>query len=238
MSNKNMDEKKQAPTRRPPHITEMESRDIPTSIRSWRLSFENDPLRMYVLEGKKSSRSWQFVEDLCRRWFLVVWLRRKIVLTVEHGQSYVIATSPELREPTTVIDRALDWTVAAMTKALNLMRPAEWKKRRKEVLGKIAGATERLHGDRVKNMYHIDSLATSPQSRCRGYASALLDAVTAKADAASRGTYLESSNVANTAFYESRGFRIVGEVQCGNDNPAWKQPPVVVKLMVREHDDS
>ncbi|KAF4575096.1 hypothetical protein EYR36_006452 [Pleurotus pulmonarius] len=337
MSSENMDEKKQTTPRATPQISEIESRDIPTAVESWRLAFENDPLRRTTPEIREPTT----IIDRILDWTIVAmtWTwgllrsaelrkRRKEVLqkitsatervygdrvksmvhidglatspqsqgrgyagalldavtakadagsratylessnvantgfyeshgfrTIEEIQcgddnpawkeppvvvklSYVIATSPELREPTTVIDRALDWTVAAMTKALNLMRPAEWKKRRKEVLGKIAGATERLHGDRVKNMYHIDSLATSPQSRCRGYASALLDAVTAKADAASRGTYLQSSNVANTAFYESRGFRIVGEVQCGNDNPAWKQPPVVVKLMVREHDDS
>ncbi len=52
--------------------------------------------------------------------------------------------------------------------------------RRKEVLQKITSATERVYGDRVKSMVHIDGLATSPQSQGRGYAGALLDAVTAK----------------------------------------------------------
>ncbi|KAJ8698480.1 hypothetical protein PTI98_005186 [Pleurotus ostreatus] len=238
MTNENMDEKKQEPPRRPPHITEMQFRDILTSIRSWRLAFKNDPLRRYVLDGERPSRGWELVEDLCRRWFLFVWRRRKIILSVEHSQSYVIATSPKLREPTTIVDRVLDWTVSVMSWTLSSMRSAEIKKRRKEFLGKITSATERVYGDRVKNMYHIDSLATSPQSQGRGYAGALLDAVTAKADAASQATYLESSNVANTGFYESHGFRIVGEIVCGDVNPAWKESPVVVKLMVREHEGS
>ncbi|KAG9218881.1 hypothetical protein CCMSSC00406_0001005 [Pleurotus cornucopiae] len=180
-----MNEKKQAPPRRAPHITKMKSRDIPTAVESWRLAFENDPLRR---------------------------------------------TTPELREPTTIIDHILDWSIAATTWAWGLLRSAELKKRRKEVLGKITSATESIYGDRVKDMVHIDGLATSPQSQGRGYAGALLDAVTAKADTASRATYLESSNVANTGFYESHGFITVGEIVCGDDNPAWKEPPVVVKL--------
>ncbi|KDQ29466.1 hypothetical protein PLEOSDRAFT_1112289 [Pleurotus ostreatus PC15] len=235
MSNENMDEKKQAQPKRAPRITEMKSRDIPTAVESWRLAFENDPLRGYMLDGKKPSRGWQFVEDLYMRWFLIVWRRRKIMLTVEHGQSYVIATTPELREPSTIIDRILDWTIASTTWTWGLLRSAELKKRRKEVLGKITSATESIYGDRVKDMVHIDGLATRPQSQGRGYAGALLDTVTAKADAASQATYLESSNVANTGFYESHGFITVGEIVCGDDNPAWKEPPVVVKLMVREH---
>ncbi|KAL4265043.1 Acyl-CoA N-acyltransferase [Pleurotus pulmonarius] len=238
MSSENMDEKKQTTPRATPQISEIESRDIPTAVESWRLAFENDPLRRYMLDGKKPSRSWQFVEDLYMQWFLTVWRRRKIILTVEHGQSYVIATTPEIREPTTIIDRILDWTIVAMTWTWGLLRSAELRKRRKEVLQKITSATERVYGDRVKSMVHIDGLATSPQSQGRGYAGALLDAVTAKADAGSRATYLESSNVANTGFYESHGFRTIEEIQCGDDNPAWKEPPVVVKLMVREHNES
>ncbi|KDQ29465.1 hypothetical protein PLEOSDRAFT_1103485 [Pleurotus ostreatus PC15] len=233
MSNRIMVGKSQARPRRVPHIAEIGLRDIPTAVESWRLAFENDPLHWYMREGKRPSRGWQFVEGLYMRWFLFVWRRRNIMLVVEHGQSYVRATIPEHR-PISIIDLILDWTVAVITWTLDSVRSAEIKKRRKEILGKLASANERLYGDRVKNMVHIDGLATSPRGQGRGHAGALLDAVTAKADAASRATYLESSNVANTGFYESHGFRTVGEIVCGDDNPAWKEPPVVVKLMVRE----
>ncbi|KAL4265037.1 N-acetyltransferase domain-containing protein [Pleurotus pulmonarius] len=235
MSNEDTNGKKQATPRRVPHITEIRCRDIPTAIESWRLAFEDDPLHRYMRDGKKLSRGWQIVENLYMRWFLFVWRRRNIMLVVEDGQSYVRATIPDPRKPISIIDSILEWTVPVVTWLLNSVRSAEVKKRRKEILAKLASASERLYGDRIKSMVHIDGLATSPRSQGRGHAGALLDAVTAKADAASRATYLESSNVANTRFYESHGFSTVGEIEYGGDNPSWKEPPVVVKLMVREY---
>ena len=45
-------------------------------------------------------------------------------------------------------------------------------------------------------------------------------------------TYLISSNVkANTGFYNSVGFFTVKEVLLGDDNPAWKEPPVVFAIV-------
>lgn len=48
--------------------------------------------------------------------------------TVSKAHRSYPRTPPELREPTTIIDRALDWTVAVMTSTLNSVRSAEWKK--------------------------------------------------------------------------------------------------------------
>ncbi|KAF9491352.1 hypothetical protein BDN71DRAFT_81229 [Pleurotus eryngii] len=144
------------------------------------------------------------------RLFLIVSRRRKIMLTVEYEQSYVIATTPELREPTTIIGRILDWSIAATTWTWGLLCSAELKK--------ITSATESIYSDQAKDMVHIDGLAMSSQSQGRCYAGALLDAVTVKADAASRATYLESSNVANTGFYASHGFRTVGDRMRGRQS--------------------
>lgn len=53
----------------------------------------------------------------------------------------------------------------------------------------------------------------------------------AQAEAQSRAIFLISSNINNTAFYESCGFSVVGEYSLGDDNPSWTEAPVIVRLV-------
>lgn len=56
--------------------------------------------------------------------------------------------------------------------------------------------------------------------------------VKSQADRRCLPTYLISSNVkANTGFYNSLGFFTVKELLLGDDNPTWKEPPVVVAVV-------
>lgn len=52
-----------------------------------------------------------------------------------------------------------------------------------------------------------------------------------KADLTHTGSWLESSNIKNTEFYESHGFVGVVDVVIGNHNPTWHEPPVIVKVV-------
>jgi len=53
-------------------------------------------------------------------------------------------------------------------------------------------------------------------------------------DAQGRATFLWSSNIKNTGFYEAQGYKVVAAVLLGDTNPRWKKPPVRVNLMLRE----
>ncbi|KIM46361.1 hypothetical protein M413DRAFT_441453 [Hebeloma cylindrosporum] len=86
-------------------------------------------------------------------------------------------------------------------------------------------------GDRIKDMIYVNLLATQPQSQGHGYGGALLDIVTRLADAQGRAAYLSSSNVLNAGFYNSHGFKTVGEVYLGDDNPEWHQEPIILRLV-------
>lgn len=48
-------------------------------------------------------------------------------------------------------------------------------------------------------------------------------------------SWLLSSNVVNTPFYEQCGFSVVKEIIMGADNPAWTRPPfkmLIVRTLV------
>jgi len=107
-------------------------------------------------------------------------------------------------------------------------------------------------GDRIKDMIYVNLLATQPQSQGHGYGGALLDTVTRlvcylarfksqqltsslQADAQGRAACLASSNILNTQFYNSHGFKTVGEVYLGDDNPEWHQEPIILRLVSSIH---
>jgi hypothetical protein len=47
----------------------------------------------------------------------------------------------------------------------------------------------------------------------------------------SQTTWLQSSNIANTEFYNSHGFFTIAEVVVGENNPTWDGEPVVVSIV-------
>lgn len=52
-----------------------------------------------------------------------------------------------------------------------------------------------------------------------------------EADEQGRATYLISSNILNTGFYNSCGFVGVADVVLGDNNPTWHKKPVIVKIV-------
>ncbi|KAI0700764.1 hypothetical protein BC835DRAFT_363837 [Cytidiella melzeri] len=102
----------------------------------------------------------------------------------------------------------------------------EWLKTSERVADETLGTSR-------KDMAYIATLATAPAQQGRGYASALVKMVVDEADAQGRMTWLMSSNIANTGFYNDHGFITKAKIILGQDNPTWDRPPVVICLMVR-----
>ncbi|CAK7228048.1 hypothetical protein SCUCBS95973_006748 [Sporothrix curviconia] len=81
----------------------------------------------------------------------------------------------------------------------------------------------------VDDSYYLLYLGTKPGARCRGYARKLLEHMFVRADAEKRPVYLESSSVANTAYYSRFGFELKREIAL------IRGPfPVGLTIMVRE----
>lgn len=86
-------------------------------------------------------------------------------------------------------------------------------------------------GPRFRDMVTLELLATHPRAQRKGYGGALVDDVTAFADAQGRATFLISTDVNNTLFYESHGLVTVADVWVGDDAPTWDKKPFVINAV-------
>jgi GNAT superfamily N-acetyltransferase len=76
-----------------------------------------------------------------------------------------------------------------------------------------SGVTERFHAAVPDPHWYLMLVGTRRGRQGQGLASALLDAVTSRADADGLPCYLETGTESNVAFYERRGFEVTGEVE-------------------------
>ncbi|KAH7349278.1 acetyltransferase [Plectosphaerella cucumerina] len=85
-------------------------------------------------------------------------------------------------------------------------------------------------GDRDDDCYYLVYIGTKPNARRRGYATKLLEHMIARADAENRAMYLESSSLANNAYYAKCGFEFKKDIFFHEPGG----PPVTLSIMVRE----
>jgi len=98
-----------------------------------------------------------------------------------------------------------------------------------ELLPVLHRTKSEVLGDRDDKSYYLVYIGTKPSGRRRGYAKKLLDEMTAKADSENRPIYLESSSLANNAYYEKFGFDLKRDVFLTRG-----PTPVRLSIMVRE----
>ncbi|OBZ77092.1 hypothetical protein A0H81_03778 [Grifola frondosa] len=142
----------------------------------------------------------------------LVYLSHTAVLYVDTTPSLLmevkqIATSKGSPD---IIDKIVDYIV----RFLRLFAADEQKKRQQEFSMKVSALVRSALGDRVAEMVEIRSLATSPAKQGCGYGSALVNTVTARADAEGRATWLITSDAYK--FYETVGFSVVAMVREAN----------------------
>jgi len=87
-------------------------------------------------------------------------------------------------------------------------------------VGRLArlGATLAPFAAREPHWY-LAVVATAPERRRSGVATRMLEPILARCDAALLPAYLETGAAANLAFYERRGFRVVGETRPRRGGP-------------------
>ncbi|KAH9838324.1 uncharacterized protein C8Q71DRAFT_722536 [Rhodofomes roseus] len=182
-------------------------------------AFADDPLYDYIEDRPypKSSR---------RRCFTRLgWYAAKVhsasVLSVSNGDAFLTFQIPgqEVRP----VERTLYRVSELLCRGLSQEQRAECKE-------KENSAIRATFGERVRDMFRVDGLATRPSQRHRGYGSALMAAANIHADELGMNAWLTTSNVRNKAFYEHFGFVTVREYLVGEDNPRWPRPPVVVRI--------
>jgi len=210
-------------------VKPMKYSQIPRAIRSIELATAPDPVSEYIDMTPDASKSRipthlrriklglrLAVEICCRRMF-----------TVDQGDAVVQLNPPG---PDDILHKTL---TAALSKFPRIRSP-EQLKREQEFVGKSYSALRATLGDRFEDIFSVESLATTPEKQGKGYGTMLVAKITDTADAQGSATWLGSSNVANTGFYEQCGFTTIAEFTLGEVNPTWTKPPVVVRIMLRE----
>ncbi|KAH9899770.1 hypothetical protein C8Q73DRAFT_333730 [Cubamyces lactineus] len=151
-------------------------------------------------------------------------VHKKRMLTVNQGDALMRYATPG--DP-----RGMGRWRTFLTALIDKLDNRELAKRKKEVGGKIEAMVEDAFGEKVKDMYEIQALATAPEAQGRGYGSALVKTITDMGDADGHDVWLITSDA--YGFYEALGFSMIRYSAAGVDNPKWKGKPVGIRVMYR-----
>ncbi|KAH6915065.1 hypothetical protein BKA70DRAFT_1420014 [Coprinopsis sp. MPI-PUGE-AT-0042] len=193
---------------------------------TWRNAFVHDPLTRYLQGDQPETPRSIKTRKLFIAGVLLGWIRvhNKVVITVNGGESLVIANLAQSSVGRgSLKDRLINWLIETTFKYKSFFASRESKMRRKEFAEKRAAVMKDTIGDRSKDMILVSLVCTDPESRGHGYASALLATITRIADSLETACWLESSNILNEPFYNSHGFKTIGEAVIGDQNPTWRE---------------
>ncbi|PSR75051.1 hypothetical protein PHLCEN_2v9381, partial [Hermanssonia centrifuga] len=210
--------------------------DIPVAVDTIVDAFQvaNDPLERYF--HSTPDRNDSNLKQASIRLSLALEFAKAIhdqtLWTINGGESIMISALD--LKPKKPVDKLIDVVFPFVSEPL-LLRSKQQKKRVKEFRQKMKKSIDGSIGDRIDTMLAVSSLVTAPAHQGHGYATRLVQMVTAEADKRGWATWLGSSNVAvNTEFYNSLGFFTVDRIFLGDSDRTWKEPPVPADLMVRE----
>ncbi|TDL27033.1 hypothetical protein BD410DRAFT_481752 [Rickenella mellea] len=216
-------------------VEELKFRHINKAGKSTADAFEDDPFINYMEDTPDAKPPPTRIYKVAYTFMFAHFIRRKLTYTINGGDASIIASrAPETEGKPGPVDNISETFISILVKALQTISSPEQKKRRKEVDAKLKVLLEKFVKDRAEKMFYVDMLATAPACQGRGYGGMLIETVTRQADEQGRATWLLSSNINNTAFYNSHGFVAVGYLELGRDNPTWNKPPVISPLMIRE----
>lgn len=210
--------------------------DLPRALDAAILALADDPLVHYMRDTPDKKR--KFDKTLFKVEIGVVWssyIRNKTALVIDGGDAHLIYKDPNRKLGP--IDRLLDYlAIRIFLRVLrSCTRSKEQKIRGEEHDWKYSEALEyAIPEESRQDMFFIGDVATVPSKQGHGYATTLLRVALDQADAQGRSTWLYSSNTkANTGYYNYLGFETVAEVTLGDENPTWRQEPVITAIMVR-----
>ncbi|KAF8069258.1 hypothetical protein FPV67DRAFT_1669274 [Lyophyllum atratum] len=207
--------------RTPVTVTPLKYWHVMRAARTFVVSGAPDPFVRYIRNGRKSTLFEKISERLRIMLYLLICIRTKVTLTVDKGISNVVGVPPsnpsDKKDLVARFAEFLTW-ILRWSRDRMATDPEEqrvrngWDNilfppfRRKEFDEKVGEAVKRSIGDRVEKMWYIEGLCTDPSFQGRGYGGAVLDAVTTLADQAGQPTWVGSSNMENTRFYNQHGF--------------------------------
>ncbi|KAL1944249.1 hypothetical protein VTO73DRAFT_3434 [Trametes versicolor] len=204
-------------------IVPMKRSDMARGANTIHTAFHTDSLMQYFDDADTAP----FLERRAKfRYYLMfdAGIRQHRQLTVDAGAAVLKYQVPGGRED--------PWVHTYLTNvSRKLFDTRELTKRVTEFAEKTVAAVVDAFGEKLAEMYEIQSLGTNPEFQGQGFGSALVTAVTDMADADSRDVWLVTTDA--YAFYEFLGFATVRSFIVGDANPTWAKAPITVRVMHR-----
>ncbi|KAI0706865.1 hypothetical protein C8T65DRAFT_651150 [Cerioporus squamosus] len=151
-------------------------------------------------------------------------VNRGKINTVDNGDSFLYYGVPgdnKMRAP-------FSWILSLV----NALANREVRKRKNEYITKAKALIDTAIGEKAsEDLFEVQGLGTVPEKQGRGYATALISVVHDMADAQGRATFVLTGDA--WKFYESVGYKLIGEDWFGNDNPKYHGSPGPIRLMMR-----
>ncbi|KAH8106043.1 hypothetical protein BXZ70DRAFT_412533 [Cristinia sonorae] len=191
-----------------------------------------DPLKRYLLETEdrkdniftRASFKFSAYADMG------TFAGKKTGYVIDNGDAHVCFSDPA--KPTS---RANGYLLKLAGWLYGLSLSKEQTKRLKEMQVKYRAAIKEFLGEYGGDMFSIEHVGAIPAKQGHGYGTTLCKLVVAEADSRRLKTYLVSSNRdANTEFYNRLGFFAVKKFVLGEQNPTWREAPVVIEIMIRD----
>ncbi|KAJ3536140.1 hypothetical protein NM688_g6877 [Phlebia brevispora] len=189
--------------------------DISTAVKSTNDAFKTDPLRRYVVETPDSNDT--------------------ILHKITHNANFsatLADTRAKESNPDGSLDTLIQWLLPYATAYRKGLLSPEQRRRYKEAEDKVHKKVEETIEAgpwvRVCARQGGDSPGIRPSLLMLAVGQTMSEREFLQADEEKRATWLVSSNIANTGFYQSLGFEIKGEIVLGDDNPTWREPAVVM----------
>ncbi|RDX44715.1 hypothetical protein OH76DRAFT_1486866 [Lentinus brumalis] len=229
-------------------------RDVPRAVNATHQAFRNNTMQRYFEDADPAPcRDSRATISVTVGFAEAIRSRRS--LTVDRGNAILLFGVPSNNEPGPV--------TKLISPILRKGDLPELRKRKMEFRVRIIALVKLALGPGVDEMLEIQGLATAPSKQGRGFATALVhtaDLATSRctcgcpggaraasiyeecavpsasgreqADAQGRKTYVITGDA--QGFYETVGYRLVGEDWLGIDNPLWEGPLVPIRVMLRE----
>ncbi|KZT32430.1 hypothetical protein SISSUDRAFT_1055536 [Sistotremastrum suecicum HHB10207 ss-3] len=226
-------------------IENLTPRNVPAALDTIIAAFSNDRFNRYArgedmsLPPPAPSLLKRLYYTLALHWFI----NRKITLTTTSsgGHALLVAYPPASMARTGwrgVWDRiwgmGVDLVFGGISWGVGLFDSGRVKRRRAEIASKQKSAVSAVLGEREKELMYVHILATHPGYQGQGHGGKLLDAMSEMTDSIGMSSWLLSSGPHNVPFYEKHGYRVVGEIRMGGDDPDWEDGELIAPIMVRE----
>ncbi|KAI0066502.1 hypothetical protein BV25DRAFT_1878461 [Artomyces pyxidatus] len=238
-----------------PAVELLKYANVPKASEMRRKAFYDDPVDSYVWRTPDMKQSWRgavlrSLRTISTNRMIARYVRKERALTILQGRALILFTPPA--SSLTLRVQPSPFPKDILNQILLFFMTPQQKRRVNEVDTKHQAAFESVIGDQADKLFYVDLLCTDPSYQGQGLASMLLNTVLQmvraytpadfplrfrpisfprQADEAGRPAWLGSSNIRNTPFYESFGFRKMAEIVIGDDDPDWEREPFIALVV-------